>query len=221
VKNCASASNPPKAKIEFSGVRTAISFIQTIQTLIALVVLIAEKEMRALSFNMLQDSDYSNREFDLITECKAWLDFGLPREAIIALDELPKRSRNTFSVLELKWQAYFLLRQFDDLKKIGAILTKYCKENVQAWLLYAQSYHATAEYGMALKILQPMEKKFCDCWNFAYDYACYHALTGDFPTTGYWLDIAKKHGNLEKIKKLISKDLDLKKYREYLRKNKS
>lgn len=156
-------------------------------------------------------------EILIFTEAIGWIELHAPEEALRTVREISPSYQKHFAVLRLKWIILHQLKRFDECKTAGDSLISLYPDQLDSWMLYAQSFYIVKDYHQALLTLKTVEKTFATNWHFAYDYACYHSLTNDFDGTKRWLALAKEHGDPKKIEKMFKNDSDFAPYRQFLR----
>lgn len=157
-----------------------------------------------------------NPSLTYFIEAVGWMELGNYKEALISVNQIEDKYSLRFEVMALKWSILYKLGRYRKCKDISLDLTIFHNNNVDSWMMMAQSFYNQKQYQEAFETLQAVERRFKNDWRFAYDYACYHSLTKRFDKVDHWLKVAKLKGDPKEVDKMFENDPDFKPYKEYL-----
>ena len=139
-----------------------------------------------------------------------WVELGNPREALHELAQLSPKHADDPQVLELKWQIYARLENWDHSLPVAKTFCSVAPSLEQGWLHQAVSLYRLNRTEDAWNLLLPMAEKFPRSWVIPYDLACYACQLSRMDEARVWLQKAFLLGEPKEVKLLALSDPDLK-----------
>ena len=139
-----------------------------------------------------------------------WIELGNPREALAELAQIAPEFRDHPQVLEVKWQVFARLENWDKSLPVAQIFCEVAPGLPQGWLHQAVSLYRLNRTEEAWNLLLPMARKFPRSWIIAYDLACYACQLNRLDEGRQWLRRAFRLGEPREVRLLSLADPDLK-----------
>jgi predicted Zn-dependent protease len=146
---------------------------------------------------------------------EGWLELGNIQEANRELEEIEAGLRSHPDVLEVRWQIYAKLMNWEASVDIAKAITKLRPDQSNGWIHLAYSTRLMEGSGLwaAIEVLKSVVEQFPDCPMVCYYLACYTSRFGRLVESEKWwnkaLDIAKRAGSFDKIRLMALDEPDL------------
>lgn len=155
-----------------------------------------------------------------LSAAEGWLALGNHAEAFEELDRISGAFREHPDVLELWWEVYARVRNWELALKAARRLTEVAPDRASGWLhqAYATRRCPTGGLAKARAVLQPACEWFPEEPVIPYNLACYAAQLDQLDEAFEWLRKAvKAAGKAERIREMAEQDPDLEPLRHRLK----
>lgn len=147
-----------------------------------------------------------------LNSATGWLELGLPAEALHDLDRISSGNRLLPDVLDLRWQVYARMENWELALKSAQELLRVAPERPSGYVHRSYALRRCTEGGLdaAWSALHPAHKMFPKEPIIPYNLACYAAQMGRLDESWDWLHKAMESaGDVNFVKTLAMKDPDL------------
>jgi tetratricopeptide (TPR) repeat protein len=148
---------------------------------------------------------------------EGWFELGNAIEATAELDQISPISRTHPAVLEVRWQIYAKIKQWDAALDIASALIQLVPDNSIGWVHRSFTLHELKRTAEARDNLLRVVDKFPKDTIMRYNLACYECQLGRLAQAQLWLQKAFDLGDPAAIKLMALDDPDLKPLWETLR----
>ncbi|MDB6027676.1 MAG: hypothetical protein JWM68_3899 [Verrucomicrobiales bacterium] len=143
---------------------------------------------------------------------QGWFELGNHLEANKELDNISPALRSHPGVLDVRWQIYAKVKQWEACVDIGEALVKLAPGSPESWLRRSVAFHGLRRFEEAAELLLPAVDAFPKDWRIRYDLACYACLLGNNEEAWNWLEQAFDLGGAKQVKLIALEDPDLEKF---------
>ena len=142
---------------------------------------------------------------------EGWLGLGNSTEALTELNQISPLHQNDPLVLEMRWAAFALVRDWSSALDVARQLLKHAPHESGGWLNYAYALRRSPRGGLqaAQAALQPAMDKFPQNGTIPYNLACYACQLKQLDEARIMFHRALEVDGREKIKKMALNDSDL------------
>ncbi len=138
-----------------------------------------------------------------------WLDLGNPREAVLELERISSAARGHPDVIEARWRVCALERRWEQALVVAAELMTAAPDEATGYVDQAYTLHELRRTKEARDLLLPLARRFPKLGVIPYNLACYACQLGDLDEARRWLRRSLKLRGAEDLRRLASKDPDL------------
>jgi len=117
---------------------------------------------------------------------EGWLELGNHLEANEELEKIEPSLRVHPSVLEVRLDIYDKAKKWEACVELAGALVELTPDNREVWIRRSFALHVLKRTQTAHDCLLPAAEKFPECWNIAYNLACYCSQLRDFEASQSW-----------------------------------
>ena len=145
-----------------------------------------------------------------VQAARGWLELGNHLEANAELEKITARRRAHPDVLEVRWEIYAKVKDWEACLEIAGAVIKTAPERASGWIHRSFALHELKRTQEAWDNLFPVAERFPKVPTIPYNLACYAAQLGKLWESQQWLKQAFKIGDSKELKLLALDDPDLK-----------